>query len=98
MTRWKDEPFALIGVNTNGYDPAALKGVMEKESLPWRSFADPGALGQGAIATRWNLSRLPTLYVIDSRGTIRHKWAGNPGEKTIDAALERLIREAAGGK
>jgi peroxiredoxin len=67
---------------------------MTKEKLTWRSFADPGALGQGAIATKWNLSATPTFYVLDHKGVIRHKWVGSPGEKAIDAALEKLIKEA----
>jgi hypothetical protein len=62
--------------------------------LTWRSFADPGALGQGAITTRWNLSGTPTFYVLDARGVIRHKWVGSPGANAIDAALDRLIKEA----
>jgi hypothetical protein len=64
-----------------------------KEKLTWRSFADP----DGEIAARWNLSATPTLYVIDAKGTIRHKWVGAPGAKAIDAALEELIQEADGG-
>ena len=65
MTELKDKPFALIGVNVGGCDVPRLKEAMEKEKLPWRSFADPGQAGAGAIAARWNLSATPTLYVID---------------------------------
>ena len=86
----------MIGVNVNGYDVKKLRQEMDKEKLTWRSFADPGPLGQGAIATRWNLPGTPTMYVIDHKGVIRHKWVGAPGEKVIDAALEKLIREAEG--
>ncbi len=64
---------------------------MDKENLPWRSFADPGPAARGAIASKWNLSATPTFYVIDHKGVIRHKWVGNPGAQTIDAALEELI-------
>jgi hypothetical protein len=72
---------------------------MKKEKLTWRSFADSGSAGQGAIADRWNLTSTPTLYVLDAKGVIRHKWVGAPGEKAIDTALEKLIEEAeAGGK
>ncbi|MBI1899654.1 MAG: TlpA family protein disulfide reductase [Planctomycetia bacterium] len=90
----KDKPFALVGVNIAGHDAKDLKEVVEREKLTWRSLADAGALGQGAIATRWNLTSTPTLYVIDHRGVIRHKWLGAPGEKVIDAALDKLIEEA----
>jgi hypothetical protein len=69
---------------------------MDKEKLTWRSFADPGPLGQGPIATRWNLSATPTFYVIDSKGVIRHKWLGSPGEKAIDASLDKLLKKAEG--
>jgi peroxiredoxin len=67
---------------------------MEKEKLPWRSFAD-----RGAIAEKWPVSGTPTVYVIDARGVIRYKWVGSPGERAIDAAIEKLLGEIeAGGK
>ena len=40
--------------------------------------------------------RTPGYYVIDHTGVIRYKWVGNPGEKAIDAALEKLIQEVEG--
>ncbi len=70
-------------------EPETLKEVMRKENLNWRSFAD-----DGAIQRKWNSPPTPAFYVIDHKGVIRHKWIGHPGGKTIDAALERLIREA----
>jgi hypothetical protein len=69
---------------------------MTKENVTWRTFADLGDASQGAIATRWNLTNTPTLYVLDARGIIRHKWVGGPGAKAIDDALEKLIEEAEG--
>jgi hypothetical protein len=67
---------------------------MEKEKIVWRSFVDAGNAGAGPIATRWNLSATPTFYAIDHRGVIRYKWAGAPGEKVLDAAIDQLIRVA----
>ena len=91
----KDKPFALIGVNVGG-NGKNLKDVMKKEDLSWRSFADLGDAGQGAIAARWNLTSTPTLYVLDARGVIRYKWPGSPGHEVIDSALDTLIKEAGG--
>ena len=72
---------------------------MEKEKLTWRSFVDMGNAGAGPIVTKWNLSATPTFYLIDHKGVIRYKWAGPPGEKVLDAALDKLIKAAeAGGK
>jgi hypothetical protein len=67
---------------------------MVKEKLTWRSFADPGGLGQGAITVKWNLPGTPTFYVLDPQGVIRHKWVGSPGARVIDTALDKLIEEA----
>jgi len=86
-----DKPFALIGVHLNfdGDDANKVKGVMVNEQLNWRSFVD-----RGEIALRWKPAGTPTFYIIDAKGVIRYKWAGAPGAKAIDVALEQLIREA----
>jgi hypothetical protein len=68
--------------------------VTEKEKITWRSFADAGNAGAGPIATKWNLSATPTFYLLDHKGVIRYKWAGPPGEKVLDAALDKLIQAA----
>ena len=97
MKNLEDKPFAVVGVNTNGYDAKKLKDVMDKEKLNWRSFTDPGNYTSG-IAKKWNLRGTPTLFILDHKGVIRYKWLGSPGEKAIDQALEKLIKEAEGGK
>jgi peroxiredoxin len=94
VTNLKDKPFALIGVHIGGLSAKQLKEVMDKQHITWRSFADAGNAGAGPIATKWNLTATPTLYVIDHKGVIRYKWAGAPGEKVIDAALHKLIKVA----
>jgi hypothetical protein len=96
VTHRKDKPFALIGIHVGGLNDKRLKEVMEKNQLTWRSFVDAGTAGAGPIATKWNLSATPTLYVIDHQGVIRYKWGGAPGEMVIDAALDRLIKAAEG--
>ena len=94
MTRLSDKPFALIGVHIGGSTVPHTKAVVEKENLTWRTFVDAGTAGAGPIAKQWNLSATPTLYVLDPTGVIRYKWAGAPGEKVIDAALDTLIEAA----
>jgi hypothetical protein len=86
-----DKPFALIGVHLNydGEDAPKVKEVMEREKLPWRSFVD-----RGEIAARWKPAGTPTFYIIDAKGVIRKCWPGAPGEKAMDAALEKVLEEA----
>jgi hypothetical protein len=94
VTKLTDKPFALIGVHVGGSTAKQLKEVMGKEKITWRSFVDAGTAGAGPIATKWNLSATPSFYVLDHTGVIRHKWAGAPGEKVLDAALDKLIKAA----
>jgi len=92
-----DKPFAVIGVNLSEPNTSALKKLAEKENLTWRSFSDPPTSeGYGAIAKKWNLAGTPTIYLIDHKGVIRHKWLGGARAKVIDEALEKLIKEAEG--
>jgi hypothetical protein len=94
VTNLRDKPFALVGVHIGGSTARQLKAVIEKERITWRSFVDAGNAGAGPIATKWNISATPTFYVIDHKGVIRYKWAGAPGAKVLDAALDRLIKAA----
>jgi peroxiredoxin len=87
------KPFALIGVHTNTSEPSKLKAIMDKEQLNWRTFA----VGD-TIKDTWNNPGTPLYYVIDHQGIIQYKWFGSPGEKAIDAALEKLIKVAEGSK
>ena len=89
MNKLKDKPFALIGVNCWHGDPAKLKKVMRREKITWRTFA-----AKGEIADQWNNPSTPTFYIIDPKGVIRRKWVGVPGHKTIEAVLDKMIKEA----
>ena len=93
-----DKPFAVIGVNLSEPNTSALKKLAEKENLTWRSFSDPPTSeGYGAIAKKWNLAGTPTIYLIDHKGVIRHKWLGGAREQVIDSAVEELIQEVVAG-
>ena len=79
----------MIGVNVLGHEPKKLKEVMNKEQMTWRSISSR------AVSSKWNAGT-PTYYVLDGKGVIRYKWAGAPGEKVIDAAIEKMIKVAEG--
>jgi len=88
VKRLADEPFALIGINSDN-DREELKQVLEEEDITWRSFWDGGSTN-GPIATRWNVSGWPTIYVLDHEGRIRFK--GVRGE-AMDKAVDQLLAE-----
>src|SRR5262245_50512124 len=91
VKRLQDKPFALIGVNSD-QSTKQLKEVAAKENITWRHFFDgPGT--NGPIATAWNVSGWPTIYVLDQNGVIRYKGVR---EKAMDNAVDTLLAELEG--
>ena len=87
VERLNDEPFVLIGVNSDPED--RLRGVLKSEKITWRSFWDGGQRG-GPIATAWGVNAWPTVYVIDEQGVIRfEKVRGDALDEAVDELLER---------
>jgi hypothetical protein len=93
VKKMEGKPFTLIGVNSDR-DLKELKKVLEEEQITWRSFWNgPNGTG-GPISTEWNVRGWPTLYVIDHKGVIRHKWLGSPAGEVLDEAIEKLVAKA----
>jgi len=88
VKRLKDEPFALIGVNSDR-DLDALQAVLKKENITWRSFWNGGST-RGPISTAWNVRGWPTIYVLDHKGVIRYK---NVRGEEMDAAVDALLNQ-----
>jgi hypothetical protein len=93
VKRLADKPFVLIGVNSDK-DLEKLKPVLKEEQITWRSFWNGEQGTRGPISEEWNVQGWPTLYVIDHKGVIRHKWLGSPGGEVMDKAIEKLVKEA----
>jgi thiol-disulfide isomerase/thioredoxin len=83
-----DKPFAILGVNCE--DVARLKQAESSGNVTWRSWSDGAG---GPIATAWNVSGYPTMYLIDHRGKIRLKGTANLAGEAIDAAVQGLLEE-----
>ena len=94
VKRLKDEPFALIGVNSDP-DLNGLKPRMVEENITWRSFWSGKKGTQGPIPAKWGVTSWPTIYVIDEKGIIRAK--NVRGEK-MDEAVEDLLAKMKGGE
>jgi hypothetical protein len=95
VKRSEGKPFALLGINSDPKD--TLQKTIEKEKMTWRSFWDGGNTS-GPIASKWNVQGWPTLYVVDAKGVIRHKWMGSPGDQVLDDSINKLMVEAGGEK
>ena len=88
-----EKPFVLLGVNSD-VDLDELKKTLEEEKITWRSFWNGKEGTGGPISSEWNVQGWPTLYVIDHKGVIRHKYLGSPGDEKLDAAIDKLVETA----
>ena len=93
VQRLQGQPFVLLGVNSDR-DREALKKVMKKQGITWRSFWNGGST-QGPISSAWNVRGWPTIYVLDHKGVIRYK---NVRGERMDEAVDKLLAEMKKGK
>jgi hypothetical protein len=83
VERHRDEPFAIVGVNTDDDKDDYRKKAVEF-GVTWRS-AWQGSTG-GPIPSAWGVDSYPTIFVLDAEHVIRHVNAR--GEE-----LERVVGE-----
>jgi hypothetical protein len=93
VQKMQGKPFALLGVNSDR-DRAALKEVLKTENITWRSFWAGGT--EGAIPTQWQILGWPTVFIIDHKGVIRHKFdqGFSNGYDVLDVEINKLLTEA----
>jgi len=94
VSKLADKPFVLLGVNSDK-DRDALTKVRGDEKLTWRSFWDDGGTN-GPIARDWQIRGWPTLFLIDHKGVIRHRFVGAPQPAVLDKAIDDLLKEVSG--
>jgi hypothetical protein len=87
VERLRNEPFALIGINTDG-DLAAFKDACKKQGVTWRNSFQGST--SGPLCRSWGVRGYPTIYVLDHKGVIRNI---NVREKDMDRAVDALLAE-----
>jgi AhpC/TSA family len=92
VKRLQSSPFALLGINSDT-DKEEVREAMAREPNTWRYWWDGSK--KGPIATRWNVSSWPTIYVLDAKGVIRYKQVR---DSKLDKAVDTLLRELAADK
>ena len=91
VEKFKDKPFALIGINSDG-DRSVVQKILKDNEITWRNALD--GTTRGPLATAWNVRGWPTIYVIDAEGVIR---ARNLRGEALEHKAEELMREVGGG-
>ena len=88
VQRFRNKPFALLGVNVEENREAAVR-MIQAHRISWRNWQ---AGGDGnPIQKSWPVEMLPTLYVIDAKGIVRHAGVGGAN---LENAVEKLLAEA----
>ena len=89
VEKLKDKPFTILGINSDA-SPEEYKKVVEENKLTWRSFFDGGEIG-GPIATRWGVTGWPTIFIVDTKGVIRHR---DLRDQAMEEAVVALLAES----
>ncbi len=88
VKRLEKEAFVLIGINSDG-TAEQLREILKTREINWRQAVDGST--EGPLATRWNISGWPTIYVLDAKGVIRYRDVrGEDMDKAVDALLAEL--------
>ena len=94
MDKWKDRPFALLGVNSDNTSTdkgmTLYKEKQKEMGVTWRSFRNEA--NTPSISDDWRVRGWPTLYYIDHEGVIKHKDVRD--EKEMETVLEAMIAGA----
>jgi len=94
VEKWKDRPFALLGVNSDKTSTekgmARYKADQKKMGVTWRSFRNEST--EPPISSDWRVRGWPTLFYIDHEGVIKHKNIRN--ESQMEETLEEMIEAA----
>ena len=87
VERLKDEPFAIVGINTDR-DKDDYREKVEDFGVTWRS-AWQGST-EGEIPTRWGVDSYPTIFVLDAEHVLR---AVNARGEKLGEVVDELLAE-----
>lgn len=94
VARYKDKPFAILGVNTDSKKDEYMKFVVDN-GITWKNSWQGSTTGPWCTA--WGIQRFPTYFVLDAQGVIRFTNQG--GGQPVGNAVDHLMSELeSGGK
>jgi peroxiredoxin len=86
LEKWKSKPFTILSVNAD-LELQSLRESIDAGKISWRCWWDGK---ENQIASAWNVTSWPAIYVIDSEGIIRYK---NIRGERLALVIERVIAE-----
>jgi thiol-disulfide isomerase/thioredoxin len=90
VERYRDQPFALIGVNCG--DPRDVaQAAVKKREMNWPQWWDRGGTRESPIQIAYDIQLWPTIFVIDRAGVIRFIATD---DDQLDRAIDEVLAEA----
>ncbi|WP_165224408.1 TlpA family protein disulfide reductase [Aquisphaera insulae] len=86
--RLKGKPFQLVSISADD-ELKTLTDFLAKEPMPWAHWFPGGPAAK--FFEDWNITRFPTIYVLDAKGVIRD--IDKRGEE-LEKAVNELLKEA----
>ncbi len=90
----QDQPFALIGVNSDR-DLDKIRQIVKDKELTWRSFQNNPSGAAKQISTTWDVKGWPTIVILDEEMRIRYR--GHSGDAAIAKAKQLVAKLAKKG-
>jgi peroxiredoxin len=92
VEKLKDKPFVLVSISSDA-EKETLTKFLEKEKMPWTHWWEGNKPGN--LHGNWNISGIPTMYIIDAKGVIRYKQVGFSAASAnkMDEQIEKLLAE-----
>jgi peroxiredoxin len=86
---YKDKGLVVVGIALESGSPAQVRKFAQDNGLTYRLIADES----GDIAKSYRIGPIPTTYIVDTKGVIRHVHIGfGPGaEKDFEKEIKGLL-------
>jgi thiol-disulfide isomerase/thioredoxin len=96
VKKMKDKPFVFVSVSSDAKKDT-LTAFLKTNEMPWTHWWE--GVGDTTLSQVWGVTGIPTVYVIDAKGVIRHKEVGFSAAATekneaFDKLIEDLVKEA----
>ncbi|MHB1096761.1 MAG: TlpA family protein disulfide reductase [Gemmatimonadaceae bacterium] len=87
--RKRDEHFTIVGISTDAVGPARVAAFLHERGITY-----PVAMANAAVVRDFGgVHTLPTSFLIDREGRVRHEVQGIFASVALEQAVDRLLAE-----